>query len=417
MTSSMDMKNLTKKILFGMVLGLMAGLIMNALGNKGWMSVVFTDGLFHMGGKVFLASLKVLVVPLVIVSLICGTAALDDIKKLGRIGGKTVGLYLATTGLAITFALIASIIIAPGEGFSLTTDVAFQGKDAPPLIEVLINIFPTNPFKSMVEGKMLQIIVFAVLFGLSMTMAGEAGKRILSLFKDLNEVIMKMVMMMMLFAPLGVFCLVAKVFATQGLSAILPLAKYFFTVLAVLVFHAVVVYTSLFKLFTGLSARQFFKKLRNPLTVSFSTASSNATLPVTLETIEEEMGVDNSIASFTIPLGATINMDGTAIMQGVATGFIAQAYGIDLGMSDYLMVILTATLASVGTAGVPGVGLIMLAMVLKQVNLPVEGIGLILGVDRLLDMVRTSVNVTGDMMVTAVVAKSEGYMNLETFED
>ncbi len=400
-----------------MVLGLMAGLIMNALGNKGWMSVVFTDGLFHMGGKVFLASLKVLVVPLVIVSLICGTAALDDIKKLGRIGGKTVGLYLATTGLAITFALIASIIIAPGEGFSLTTDVAFQGKDAPPLIEVLINIFPTNPFKSMVEGKMLQIIVFAVLFGLSMTMAGEAGKRILSLFKDLNEVIMKMVMMMMLFAPLGVFCLVAKVFATQGLSAILPLAKYFFTVLAVLVFHAVVVYTSLFKLFTGLSARQFFKKLRNPLTVSFSTASSNATLPVTLETIEEEMGVDNSIASFTIPLGATINMDGTAIMQGVATGFIAQAYGIDLGMSDYLMVILTATLASVGTAGVPGVGLIMLAMVLKQVNLPVEGIGLILGVDRLLDMVRTSVNVTGDMMVTAVVAKSEGYMNLETFED
>ncbi len=263
---------------------------------------------------------------------------------------------------------------------------------------------------------MLQIIVFALLFGLAMTLSGEPGKKILALMRDLNAVILRLVMLLMVVAPIGVFCLIANVFAVEGLTAIVPLAKYFSVVLGVLVFHALVTYSLLLRGVAGLSPVAFFRNMRAPLALAFSTASSNATLPVTLETAERRLGIDNSIASFTIPLGATINMDGTAIMQGVATGFIAQAYGIDIGLSGYLMVVLTATLASIGTAGVPGVGLVMLAMVLRQVNLPVEGIGLIIGVDRLLDMVRTAVNVTGDSAVTCIVAKSEGRWSAEIFE-
>jgi Na+/H+-dicarboxylate symporter len=262
---------------------------------------------------------------------------------------------------------------------------------------------------------MLQIIVFAGLFGLAMTLSGSPGKKILAIFTDLNAVIMSLVMVLMAIAPYGVFCLIARVFALQGFGAIVPLAKYFFVVLFVLLIHVCFTYTGLIKLLAGLNPLVFFRNIRAPVALAFSTASSNATLPVTLETVERRLGANNSIAAFTVPLGATINMDGTAIMQGVATGFIAQAYGIDIGFTGYLTVVLTATLASIGTAGVPGVGLIMLAMVLRQVNLPVEGIGLIIGVDRLLDMARTAVNVTGDAAVSCVVAKSEGQFDEDVF--
>jgi Na+/H+-dicarboxylate symporter len=263
---------------------------------------------------------------------------------------------------------------------------------------------------------MLQIIVFAGLLGLALTLSGAPGKRLLAFFADLNAVIMRLVVLLMSAAPYGVFCLIAKVFALQGYGAIEPLLKYLFLVLAVLVLHATITYPCLLKLMAGLSPLRFYRNMRDPIALAFSTASSNATLPVTLESVEHKLGVSNSIASFTIPLGATVNMDGTAIMQGVATGFIAQAYGIDLSPSDYAMIVVTATLASIGTAGVPGVGLVMLAMVLRQVNLPVEGIALILGVDRLLDMVRTVVNVTGDAVVTCIVAASEGQLSREVFQ-
>jgi Na+/H+-dicarboxylate symporter len=369
----------------------------------------------YAGGEIFLASLRLLVVPLVFVSLVCGTASLDDLTKLGRVGGRTLLLYLATTAVAITLALSAAVIVQPGAGFELSTDVSFQAQQPPSLVQTLINLFPTNPIKAMAEGNMLQIIVFAGLFGLAVTTAGERGRRVLSFFEDVNDVIMRLVMILMFFAPYGVFCLIAKVFAVQGFAAIAPLAKYFLVVLFVLVLHAAVTYSTLLRLLAGASPLHFFRKMRAPLALAFSTASSGATLPVTLRTVEQRLGVHNQIASFTVPLGATINMDGTAIMQGVAAGFIAQAYGIDIGMTGYLMVVLTATLASVGTAGVPGVGLIMLAMVLRQVNLPVEGIGLIIGVDRLLDMVRTAVNVTGDGVVSCIVAKSEGQLDMDVF--
>ncbi len=409
-------RGLTTRILVGMLAGFAVGLLLNAIGVEGFVRGALVDGVFHVGGAIFLASLKLLVVPLVFVSIVCGTAALDDITKLGRVGARTLFLYLATTAVAIALALTAAGAIAPGEGFELTTSARFTAQEPPSLTDTLINVFPSNPVRAMAEGNMLQIIVFAVLFGLAMTLSGEPGKKILAVMRDLNAVILRLVMLLMAVAPIGVFCLIANVFALEGLTAIVPLAKYFTVVLGVLVLHALVTYSLLLRGVAGLSPVAFFRNMRAPLALAFSTASSNATLPVTLETAERRLGVDNSIASFTIPLGATINMDGTAIMQGVATGFIAQAYGIDIGFSGYLMVVLTATLASIGTAGVPGVGLIMLAMVLRQVNLPVEGIGLIIGVDRLLDMVRTAVNVAGDGAISCVVAKSMGEFSAEIYE-
>lgn len=406
---------LTTRIMVAMAFGLVIGAVINMVGPIPWIDQYVIGGLFHVGGKVFLAALKLLVVPLVFVSLVCGTASLDDIAKLGRVGGKTLGLYLFTTALAITIAVSMALAVSPGAGFELTTSAQFVPTEPPPLSETFIAIFPTNPFQAMAEGNMLQVIVFSILFGLALCLTGSAGARIAKVFQDLNEVIMKLVMMIMATAPYGVFCLITKVFAEQGLAAIVPLAKYFGVVVVVLFIHGCFVYPALLKLLSGLDPFTFFKNIKPPLIFAFSTASSNATLPVTLEAAERRLGVSKSIASFTIPLGATINMDGTAIMQGVATVFIAQAYSIPLSANDYLMVIITATLASIGTAGVPGVGLIMLAMVLKQVGLPVEGIGLIIGVDRLLDMMRTAVNTAGDCAVTCIVAKSEGHLDEKVF--
>jgi Na+/H+-dicarboxylate symporter len=408
-------RGLTARIMIGMLAGLLVGTLINALGAEGTIRDVVVDGAFHVVGAVFLASLKVLVVPLVFVSLICGTAALDDVTKLGRVGGKTLVLYVGTTALAVTLSVVAASLVRPGAGFGLPAEVDFQPVEPPPLTEILINLFPSNPVQAMAEGHMLQIIVFAILFGVAVTLAGQPGRRLLAVFSDLNAVILRLVMLLMSLAPYGVFCLIAKVFALQGLDAIPPLARYFFLVLAVLLFHALFVYSLLLRGLGRIDPVTFYRKMRDPIALAFSTASSNATLPVTLENAEHRLGVDNSIASFTIPLGATVNMDGTAIMQGVATAFIAQAYGIELGVSGYLMVVLTATLASIGTAGVPGVGLVMLAMVLRQVNLPVEGIALIIGVDRLLDMARTAVNVTGDSVVSCIVARSEGRWSEATF--
>jgi Na+/H+-dicarboxylate symporter len=408
-------RSLTVRIVIGMVAGMAVGLLLNASGVAGFLDEVVVGGLFHVVGAIFLASLKLLVVPLVFVSLVCGTAALEDITKLSRVGGKTVVLYLTTTAVAISLALIAASGVRPGAGFHLETDAVFTVQEPPSLADTIIHLFPSNPVQAMAEGNMLQIIVFSGLFGLALTLAGAPGKRVLAFFGDLNEVIMKLVMLLMEFAPYGVFCLIAKVFSQQGFGAIGPLILYFLVVLGVLLVHVLLTYPLLLRGLAGLSPFTFFRNMRAPVALAFSTASSNATLPVTLETAEHRLGVDNSIASFTVPLGATINMDGTAIMQGVATAFIAQAYGIELGLTGYLMVVLTATLASIGTAGVPGVGLIMLAMVLRQVNLPVEGIGLIIGVDRLLDMARTAVNVTGDATVACIVAKSEGQFSSEVF--
>jgi Na+/H+-dicarboxylate symporter len=421
--------SLTSRIVIGMVVGILLGTFLQWLMPNGSDKVInlylfelslkgfFVDGILEVIGQAFMASLRMLVVPLVFVSLVCGVCSLKDTSKLGRIGGKAVALYLATTAIAISFAIFIAIIIAPGEGVNMVADNSFSGREAPSLAQVIIQMFPTNPFESFAKGNMLQVIVFALLFGIAIALSGKAGERIALLFEDLSEVIMRLVTILMNIAPYGVFALLATLFTTVSLTTFGNLIEYFLVVFFVLILHALVTYPVILKLFTGLNPLIFLKKMRDATIFAFSTASSNATIPVTLETATKKMGVKNSIASFTVPLGATINMDGTAIMQGVATVFIAQVFSQDLTLADYLTVVLTATLASIGTAGVPGVGLIMLAMVLEQVGLPVEGIALIIGVDRLLDMTRTAVNVTGDSMVSIVVAKSEDQFDNEMYLD
>ncbi len=416
--------SLTRKIVTAMLLGMLVGVILNILFSSSlisqpsieWLYGNLVFGLFDTVGEIFVRSLKLLVVPLVLVSLICGVASLGNNSRMSAVALKTVVLYLLTTAIAISLAILTAVIVKPGVGIDLALASEFVAKEAPPLKQTLINIFPSNPVESMANGATLQIIVFALLFGFAVTKAGEQGQRIISFFNDLNAVIMKMVMILMLIAPFGIFCLLAKLFADVGIGMIMSLGKYFLTVLFVLLLHSLGVYSLLLKFFSGLSVKTFLSKLRPALALAFSTASSGATMPVTMRTVEQRLGVSKSVSSFTVPLGATINMDGTAIMQGVATVFIAQAYNIGLTFEGYLAVVLTATLASIGTAAVPGVGLVMLVMVLNQVGLPVEGIGLIIGVDRLLDMTRTATNVTGDAMVTTVVANSEGLVDKTVFD-
>ncbi|WP_066959981.1 dicarboxylate/amino acid:cation symporter [Microbulbifer sp. Q7] len=417
---------LTKKIVLAMVVGIAVGVLFNVLntsqvlgaGVTGFINNYLTNGLFDIVGRIFIASLKLMVVPLVLVSLICGSCALSEGSRVGVLAGKTLLLYLVTTAAAISLALLLATVFQPGVGMEgIAGDASFEPKPSPPLSEVLVNIFPTNPVEAMAKGNMLQIIVFALLMGYAISRSGKPGQRIAGFFNDLNDVILRMVSVLMIFAPYGVFALLANKIAQLGFETILLLLKYFLVVLGALLLHALGVYSLLLKLLSGLNPWQLLKKMRPAMVFAFSTASSAATIPVTLQTVEKRLGVDNKVASFTVPLGATINMDGTAIMQGVATVFISQLYGIEIGLMGYLTVILTATLASIGTAGVPGVGLIMLAMVLQQVGLPLEGIAIVMGVDRLLDMVRTAVNITGDSVVSTIVAKSEGALNVNTFND
>ena len=417
--------SLTNRILLAMVLGIGLGSVLEITlaslspesGLFGFLYNGLVMGVFDVLGRIFIASLKLLVVPLVLVSLICGMAALGASSRMGPIAGKTLGLYLVTTCIAVTLGLAIALAVGPGEGVNAVASSDFVPKEAPPIKETLINIFPTNPVAAMAEGNMLQVIVFALLVGFALTRAGAAGERLIAWFQDMEVVVMKMVGVLIELAPYGVFALLTKLFATMGFGTIFDLAAYFFTLLGVLLFHGFVVYGLVLRTLTPLSPSMLRQKMRRVWAFAFSTSSSGATLPVTLRTVEKRLGVNKSVAGFAVPLGATINMDGTAIMQGVATVFIAQVYGIDLTSSQLLMVVLTATLASIGTAAVPSAGLIMLSLVLTQAGLPVEGIALILGVDRLLDMVRTAVNVTGDATVSTVVAYHEGQLDEVIFND
>ncbi len=415
---SYNKMSLSAKIFTAMITGLALGLSLQyGLGSPEWGETWLTGGIFFVIGKIFINLLKMLVVPLVFVSLVTGTSALSDPASLGRIGFKTLGLYLLTTGIAVSLALFAAVIFQPGIG---AEPAAAMLKDLPAnksFVQVLIEIVPTNPISAMAEGQMLPIILFAVLLGVAITYSGKAGARMGDFFKDLNEVIMMLVSFVMKTAPLGVFALIFTLGATLDLAEFSKVAKYIILVLTILLIHGLVVYPSILVLLSGLNPLTFLKKMRPAMMFAFSTASSNATIPVTMKTVENRVGVNNRVASFTIPLGATINMDGTAIMQGIATGFIAQFYGIDLSLAQYLMIVVMIIMASIGTAGVPSVGLVILAGVLANVGLPVEGIALILGVDRLLDMTRTAVNITGDATVTTIVAKSEGELDIAVFND
>jgi len=359
-----------------------------------------------------------MVVPLVFVSLVCGSAAIGDIKKLGRVGGKTVLFYITTTAIAISIAFGLASITNPGKGLILENLAKAEYKvgTADSFLSILKNIVTTNPIKSLAEGNMLQIIVFAILVGIGISVLGNKVEKVKNLFDELNDLVLKLVEIIMLFAPIGVFALITKTFASLGYGAMFNLGKYMLTVIFALIIHFTITYLGMLTVIGRLNPLKFMRKFMKVITVAFSTASSNATIPVTLETVQDDLGVSKGISSFTIPLGATINMDGTAIMQGVATVFIAQIYNIPLDLGDFLTVVMTATLASIGTAGVPGVGLIMLSMVLTQIGVPVEGIALIIGIDRILDMCRTAINVTGDAVCTTIIAKTEGEFDNEIFE-
>jgi Na+/H+-dicarboxylate symporter len=417
-THRFDHHRLSGRILMALGLGVLIGLVLNVtVAGEEWVQDWILNGLLGVVGEVFIRLLTMLVVPIVFVSLVSGVSALSDPKSLGRMGGCALALYLTTTGIAVALALSAAVIFQPGIGAVPTETVARTIAEAPPFTQVLINIVPRNPVEALAQGAMLPVIVFSILLGLSISFAGDKGKRIASFFDDLNAVVMRLVGIVMTVAPYGVFALITVMIATTGWGAFVGVLKYVALVFAVLLIQGFIVYPSFLHFLARVNPVIFWIKMRDVLTFAFSTASSGATIPVTMRAVQERIGVSHKVSSFTIPLGATINMDGTAIMQGLATGFIAQYYGIDLSISQYLMVVAMVIMASVGTAGVPGVGLVLLAGVLTQVGLPVEGVALILGVDRILDMTRTAVNVAGDAVVSIVVGRAEGEFDDAVFRD
>lgn len=409
---------LTTAIFIGLLAGAMVGILLHYAFPDGAVKSALIDGVFYVVGNGFLRLMQMLVVPLVFCSLVCGSMAMGDTKKLGKIGVKTLAFYLATTALAITAAILVANLINPGRGLDMTSievkEVAIGEKTR--LADTILNIIPTNPLNALANGDMLPIILFALIVGIILANLGENVETVGNFFSQFNDVMMQMTVMVMKLAPYGVFCLIAKTFSGIGFDAFLPLLKYMLGVLAALAVQLLVVYMALLKGFTGLNPAKFLKKFLPVMGFAFSTATSNATIPMSIDTLHKKMGVSKRVSSFTIPLGATINMDGTAIMQGVAVVFAAQAFGMNLTVGDYLTVIMTATLASIGTAGVPGVGLITLSMVFHSVGLPVEAIALIMGIDRILDMCRTAVNITGDAVCTTIVAYQDKSLNREVFQ-
>lgn len=413
---------LTTKIFIALLAGAVFGIVLCYMVPSGHVKDdIIVEGILYVVGQGFIRLMKMLVVPLVFCSLVCGSMAIGDTKKLGTVGVRTLIFYLFTTALAITVALSVGNIINPGIGLDMSAiksnAAEVEEMVATSLSDTILNIIPDNPLNSLASGNMLQIIVFALIVGIILAKLGERTETVGNFFSQFNDIMMEMTMMVMNLAPVGVFCLIARTFANIGFSAFVPLAKYMVGVLLALAIQCFIVYLGLLKVFTGLNPFKFIKNFFPVMAFAFSTATSNATIPLSIDTLAKKMGVSKKISSFTIPLGATINMDGTAIMQGVAVVFAAQAFGIQLDMMDYLTVIGTATLASIGTAGVPSVGLVTLTMVFNSVGLPVEAIGLIMGIDRILDMTRTAVNITGDAVCTTIVAHQNKALDRDVFNN
>lgn len=402
--------NLTTKIFIALILGVVTGLILHPIKENPMVEKYLLNFIFNFLGNGFVRAIRMVVVPLVLCSLVMGSAGIEDVTKLGRIGIKTLAFYLSTTAFAVVLALVGGNIINPGKGIQLENiaTTAVKTPETKPFVDILLDMIPINPIEALATGNMLQIIVFAILLGVTLSLLGEKASNVKKLFEEGNSVSLKLVELIMKLAPLGVYGLIAKTFTTLGYVALIPLFKYFIGVVIILFIHCLVTYQGILVLFGKYNPIKFFKGFAPTMMIGFSTASSSACLPSSLKTVQENFGVSKTISSFTIPLGNTINMDGTAVMQGIATIFIAQIYGKDLTMAHYISIILTATLASIGTAGVPGVGVIMLGMVLVQVGLPLEGIGLVMGIDRFVDMFRTMINITGDAVCTLVIAKTEG---------
>lgn len=369
-------------------------------------------------GDLFLRMIKFIIVPLVLASLVVGVAGTGDIKKIGRMGGITLVYYLLTTAIAVTIGLILANIFSPGKGVNIDASVEkVEPTEAPSIIDTLLNIVPTNPIASLVNGDMLQIIFFAIFLGAAITILGDKAKTVYNFFNEFAEIMYKITAIVMKLAPIGVFGLIAPTVGEYGLSVLLPLMKVILVVYFGCILHAVLVYSTSVKLFANMNPLKFFTGIAPASLVAFSTSSSSGTLPITIKNTEENLGVSRKVSSFVLPLGATINMDGTALYQGICVLFIAQFFGYDLSLVQQLTIVLTATLASIGTAGVPSAGLIMLTMVVTSVGLPVEGIALIAGIDRILDMIRTSLNITGDASAAVVVNAIEENRELKISND
>lgn len=413
---------LTTKIFIALILGAVFGILLHYAVPSGQIKdTILVEGVLYVIGQGFIRLMKMLVVPLVFCSIVCGSMSIGDTKKLGTVGVRTLVFYLATTALAITIALSIGNVLDPGIGLDMSAissaSTEVEAMESTSMSATLLNIIPDNPLAALATGNMLQIIVFALIVGIILAKLGEKTEVVANFFSQFNDIMMEMTMMVMSLAPIGVFCLISRTFAGIGFYAFLPLAKYMLSVLLALAAQCFLVYLGLLKVFTGLNPIKFIRNFFPVMAFAFSTATSNATIPLSIDTLAKKMGVSKRISSFTVPLGATINMDGTAIMQGVAVVFAAQAFGIPLTLADYITVIGTATLASIGTAGVPSVGLVTLTMVFNSVGLPVEAIGLIMGIDRILDMARTAVNITGDAVCTTIVAHQNHALDKEVFKN
>ena len=409
---------LTSKIFIALICGMILGIVMHYFVPKGHIKDdIIINGIFYLLGQMFIRAMQMLVVPLVFFSIADGCRNMGDTKTLGKVGIRIVLFYLLTTALAIIIALSLASIINPGKGMNMelgSNEFNMDAGEKTSMKDTLLNMIPTNPIEALAKGDMLQIIIFAVIVGLLIAGMEDRMETLGNIITEMNELMMSMTMAVMKLAPIGVFFLIARTFSNLGYDVILSMLSYMISVILGLAFQLLIVYMLLLTIFVRVNPFAFLKKYFPVMTFAFSTASSNATVPLNIQTLED-IGVDKKISSFTIPLGATINMDGTAIMQGVAVVFIANAYGIDLTLNDYLTVILTATIASVGTAGIPSVGLVTLSMVLSSVGLPVEGIAMIMGIDRILDMARTAINTTGDASGTIIVANSVNAFNKEKF--
>lgn len=403
----------------GLIFGAILGLIVHYFVPEGYFrDNILVGGIFYFLGQGFIRLMQMLVVPLVFLSIIDGTRSMGDTETLGKVGVRIVIFYLFTTAVAITIALLLATTIKPGVGMNMKVGSNnYEGASGENIsfVETILNMIPTNPFEALAKGDMLQVIIFAVIVGLIIARMSEKTETIGNIVTEGNDLMMRMTMGVMKLAPIGVFCLIARTFSTLGYDVILSMASYMLTVLLGLGVQLMLVYMVLLTVFVRVNPFTFLKKYFPVMTFGFSTSSSSATVPININTLED-MGVDRRISSFTIPLGATVNMDGTAIMQGVAVIFIANAYNINLDMNDFVTIILTATLASIGTAGIPSVGLVTLAMVLTSVGIPTEGIAMIMGIDRILDMTRTCINLCGDAVGTIIVSNKENMFDKERYK-
>ncbi len=422
----MSENNKTKKklslstiIFIALLTGAVFGILIHYFIPEGYFrDTILINGILYVLGNGFIRLMQMLVVPLVFCSLVCGAMAIGDTKTLGTVGVKTIIFYLITTALAVCLALSVASLINPGLGMHETVSDTSAAVETTTInfADTLLNIIPKNIFNSLANGDMLPVIVFALFTGILLASMSNRVSTVANFFSQFNDIMMEMTTAVMKVAPVGVFCLIAKTFAGIGFDAFVPMLKYMGSVILALALQCFVVYQVLLFLFTRLNPFRFIRKFFPVMTFAFSTSTSNATIPLSIDTLFKKIGVSKRISSFTIPLGATINMDGTSIMQGVAVIFIAQAYGIDLTPSALATVVATATVASIGTAGVPSVGLVTLSMVLTSVGLPTEGIALIMGIDRILDMLRTAVNITGDAVCTTIIARQQGAFKKEVFD-